>query len=86
MSESWARNAMQALSDAMDKVARQREEVPGITHADPRVSDVLDLSRLDPTAPGRFPGIGNADTRAIDLDKLRARRGWLGARRESSAS
>ncbi len=60
MSGDWARNAMQALSDAMDKVVHQREQIDGITHADPRVSDVLDLGQLDPTAPGRFPGIGNA--------------------------
>ena len=42
-----------------DKVTRDREAADGISHADPRTSALLDLSHLDPTAPGRFPGIGN---------------------------
>ena len=55
----WARNALKALDDALNKVTRDREAADGISHADPRTSELLDLSRLDPTAPGRFPGIGN---------------------------
>ncbi len=58
----WARNALKALDDALTKVTRDREAAPGISHADPRTAELLDLSQLDPTAPGRFPGIGNADT------------------------
>ena len=57
----WARNAMKALADAVDKVARERADVDGISRADPRTSGLLDLSHLDPSAPGRFPGIGNDD-------------------------
>jgi adenylate kinase family enzyme len=52
---------MKALADAVDKVARERADVDGISRADPRTSGLLDLSHLDPSAPGRFPGIGNDD-------------------------
>ena len=61
----WARNALKALDDALNKVTREREAAPGIGHADPRTAELLDLSHLDPTAPGRFPGIGNADATPI---------------------
>jgi SpoVK/Ycf46/Vps4 family AAA+-type ATPase len=55
----WARNALKALDDALNKVTRDREAADGIARPDPRTSELLDLSHLDPTAPGRFPGIGN---------------------------
>ena len=56
---SWGTNVLQALSEAMDKVTRQRQEMPGITAADPRATDWFDLAHVDPAGPGRFPGIGN---------------------------
>jgi len=56
---SWGTGALQALSDAFDKVVRSREASPGISAADPRTNDWFDLGHLDPNAPGRFPGIGS---------------------------
>lgn len=57
---SWGTDVLQAMSDAMDKVASLREQSPGITAADPRTTDWFDLAHLDPDAPGRFPGLGSA--------------------------
>jgi SpoVK/Ycf46/Vps4 family AAA+-type ATPase len=65
----WARSAMQALTDALDKVTRERAGTAGISQADPRTSGLLDLSHLDPAAPGRFPGIGNDDPSPQPVDK-----------------
>jgi SpoVK/Ycf46/Vps4 family AAA+-type ATPase len=55
---AWGDGALQALSDAFDKVVRSREATPGISSPDPRTTDWFDLGHLDPAAPGRFPGIG----------------------------
>ena len=57
---AWGNNALQALSDAFDKVVRSREASPGIHEADARAQDWFDLGHLDPDAPGKFPGIGGA--------------------------
>ena len=54
----WGTDALQALSDAFDKVVRSREASPGIDVPDARAQDWFDLGHLDPTAPGRFPGLG----------------------------
>ncbi len=54
----WGNDALQALSDAFDKVVRSRESSPGIEVADARAQDWFDLGHLDPDAPGKFPGIG----------------------------
>ena len=56
---AWGNDALQALSDAIDKVARSRAAAPEITAADPRTTDWFDLGHLDPNTPGRFPGIGS---------------------------
>ena len=55
---TWGTDALQALSDAFDKVVRSRESSPGIDVADARAQDWFDLGHLDPDAPGKFPGIG----------------------------
>ncbi|HEY5784377.1 MAG TPA: AAA family ATPase [Microlunatus sp.] len=55
---AWGNDALQALSDAFDKVVRSRESSPGINVADARAQDWFDLGHLDPDAPGKFPGIG----------------------------
>ena len=55
---AWGTDALQALSEAFDKVVRSREATPGISAADPRATDWFDLGHLDPAAPGKFPGIG----------------------------
>jgi len=55
---AWGTDALQALSEAFDKVVRSREATPGISAADPRAADWFDLGHLDPAAPGKFPGIG----------------------------
>ena len=59
---AWGTDALQALSDALDKVVRSREAAPGISAADPRAKDWFDLGHLDPDAPGKFPGIGGVGT------------------------
>jgi SpoVK/Ycf46/Vps4 family AAA+-type ATPase len=59
---AWGDDALQALSDAFDKVVRSREASPGISAADPRAADWFDLRHLDPSAPGKFPGVGSAGT------------------------
>jgi hypothetical protein len=57
---TWGTDALQALSDAFDKVVRSRESSAGIDVADARAQDWFDLGHLDPEAPGKFPGIGGA--------------------------
>jgi len=59
---TWGTDALQALSDAFDKVVRSRESSPGIDVADARGQDWFDLGHLDPDAPGKFPGIGGVGT------------------------
>ena len=59
---AWGDGALQALSDAFDKVVRSRESSPGISAPDPRTAGWFDLGHLDPAAPGRFPGIGSVGT------------------------
>src|SRR6188472_3542588 len=59
---AWGTDALQALSDAFDKVVRSRESSPGIDVADARAQDWFDLGHLDPDAPGKFPGIGGVGT------------------------
>ena len=55
---TWGTDALQALSDAFDKVVRSREASPGIDVADARGQDWFDLGHLAPDAPGKFPGLG----------------------------
>jgi hypothetical protein len=55
---TWGTDALQALSDAFDKVVRSRESSPGIDVADARGQDWFDLGHLAPDAPGKFPGVG----------------------------
>ena len=59
---TWGDDALQALSDAFDKVVRSRESSPGIDVADARAQDWFDLGHLDPDAPGKFGGIGGVGT------------------------
>ncbi len=59
---TWGNDALQALSDAFDKVVRSRESSPGIDVPDARAQDWFDLGHLDPDAPGKFPGIGGVGT------------------------
>ena len=58
---TWGTDALQALSDAFDKVVRSRESSPGIDVADARGQDWFDLGHLAPDAPGKFPGVGGVD-------------------------
>ena len=62
----WGNDALQALSDAFDKVVRSREASPGIDVADARAQDWFDLAHLDPAAPGKFPGVGGIGPAASD--------------------
>ena len=62
----WGNDALQALSDAFDKVVRSREASPGIDVADARAQDWFDLAHLDPAAPGTFPGVGGLGPAAAD--------------------
>jgi hypothetical protein len=55
---SWGAKTLQALNEAMDKLVRQRQATDGITTADPRSQDWFDLGHIDPSTPGRFPGVG----------------------------
>ncbi len=57
---SWGTKTLDALNDAMDKIVRERQRSNGITAADPRSQDWFDLSHIDPSTPGRFPGIGDS--------------------------
>ncbi len=59
---TWGNDALQALSNAFDKVVRSRESSPGIDVADARAQDWFDLGHLDPDAPGKFGGIGGVGT------------------------
>ena len=61
---AWGTDALQALSDAFDKVVRSREASPGIDVADARAQDWFDLGHLAPDAPGKFPGVGGVGTSA----------------------
>ena len=70
MSGDWAGDVRAALEKALDEVTRKREQVGGIAHPDPRLGALLDLSQLPNDAPGRFPGVGNADLRPIELPSL----------------
>jgi len=63
---TWGTDALQALSDAFDKVVRSRESSPGIREADARAQDWFDLGHLDPDAPGKFPGIGGVGGVGVD--------------------
>jgi SpoVK/Ycf46/Vps4 family AAA+-type ATPase len=59
---TWGTDALQALSDAFDKVVRSREASPGIDVADARGQDWFDLGHLAPDAPGKFPALGGVGT------------------------
>ena len=78
---AWGNDALQALSDAFDKVVRSREASPGIDVADVRAQDWFDLGHLDPEAPGRFPGLGGVQTSAEQPAGARRRGSAAGVRR-----
>src|SRR6185312_1018802 len=61
---SWGTKTLDALNDAMDKLVRQRQRSDGISTADPRSQDWFDLSHIDPSTPGRFPGVGDSGRHA----------------------
>jgi hypothetical protein len=64
---AWGAKTIQTLNEAMDKLVRQRQASDGITAADPRTQDWFDLGHIDPSTPGKFPGVGASGIARAEL-------------------